>query len=60
MNLGIKNWSKWTCNSSSFDWTYNEKETCFFLEGEVTVTPKRGVPVKFRAGDLVTFLAGMN
>tara|TARA_B100000212_G_scaffold228769_1_gene173737 strand:- start:238 stop:384 length:147 start_codon:yes stop_codon:yes gene_type:complete len=30
------------------------------LEGEVSVTPKRGVPVKFRAGDLVTFPAGMN
>ena len=29
------------------------------LEGEVTVTPDRGEPVKFEAGDLVVFPAGM-
>tara|TARA_B100000212_G_C27261248_1_gene484605 strand:- start:99 stop:374 length:276 start_codon:yes stop_codon:yes gene_type:complete len=57
--LGIKNWPIWTCETSTFDWTYDEKETCFLLEGEVTVTPERGQPVKFKAGDLVTFPAGM-
>ena len=30
------------------------------LEGEVTVTPGRGEPVKFGAGDLVVFPAGMD
>ena len=58
--LGIKNWSIWTCEVSSFDWTYDYKETCLLLEGEVTVTPKGGQPVKFGAGDLVIFPAGMN
>ena len=29
------------------------------LEGEVTVTPDGGEPVKFGAGDLVVFPAGM-
>ena len=58
--LGIRNWPIWTCEASSFDWTYEDKETCFLLEGEVTVTPERGQPVKFSAGDLVTFPAGMN
>ena len=29
------------------------------LEGEVTVTPEGGEPVKFSAGDLVVFPAGM-
>ena len=38
--LGIKNWPIWTCEASSFDWTYDDKETCLLLEGEVTVTPE--------------------
>ncbi len=58
--LGINNWPIWSCGASSFDWTYNEKETCLLLDGEVTVTPEGGQPVKFRAGDLVRFPAGMN
>jgi len=29
------------------------------LEDELTVTPYGGAPVKFGAGDLVVFLAGM-
>ena len=58
--LGIKNWPIWTCDASSFDWTYDDKEICLLLEGEVTVTPDGGEPVKFGEGDLVVFPAGMN
>ena len=58
--LGIKNWPIWTCEVSTFDWTYDDKETCLLLEGEVTVTPDGGQPVKFGAGDLVIFPEGMN
>ena len=29
--LGIKNWPIWTCESSSFDWTYEDKETCLLI-----------------------------
>ncbi len=36
--LGIKNWPIWTCQESSFDWTYVDKETCLLIEGEATVT----------------------
>ena len=43
--LGIKNWTIWTCEVSSFDWTYEEKETCLLLDGEVTVTPEGGEPL---------------
>ncbi len=57
--LGIKNWPIWTCDTSSFDWTYDDKETCLLLEGEVTVIPNGGESVKFGAGDLVVFPAGM-
>ena len=58
--LGIKNWPIWTCDVSSFDSTYEDQETCLLLEGEVTVTPEGGAPVRFGAGDLVVFLAGMD
>ena len=58
--LGIKNWPIWSCEESSFDWTYDDKETCLLLEGKVTVTPVGGEPVKFGAGDLVIFLAGIH
>ena len=58
--LGIKTWPIWTCEASSFDWTYDDKETCLLLEGEVTVTPDGGEPVNFRSGDLVVFPSGMD
>ena len=58
--LGIKHWPIWTCEESSFDWTYDDKETCFLLDGEVIVTPNGGDPVKFGASDLVVFPAGMS
>ena len=44
----------------SFDWTYEDQETCLLLEGEVTVTPEGGTSVRFGAGDLVVFPAGMD
>ena len=58
--VGIKSWPIWTCDARSFDWTYDDKETCLLLEGEVTVTPDGGEPVKRGEGDLVVFPAGMS
>ena len=58
--LGIKEWPIWTCEPSSFPWTYREKETCLILEGDVTVTPEGEEPVRFGAGDLVVFPQGMS
>ena len=58
--LGIKSWPIWSCDVSSFDWTYEDRETCLLLEGEVTVTQEGVRPINFSAGDLVTFPAGMN
>ena len=57
--LEIKNWSIWTCDMSSFDWTYDDKEICLLLEGEVTVTPDGGETMKCSEGDLVVFPAGI-
>ncbi|MBF0571817.1 MAG: cupin domain-containing protein [Candidatus Omnitrophica bacterium] len=58
-SLKVFSWSIWTKEASSFDWNYDEKEVCFFLEGEVTVkTPYE--TVSFGKGDLVTFPQGLS
>jgi hypothetical protein len=58
--LGVFNWSIWTKGVSEFPWTYDEQETCYFLEGDVIVTPDGGEPVQVSKGDLVTFPSGMS
>lgn len=58
--LGVRRWSIWTKEESEFPWHYDEKETCYFLEGEVIVTPENGQPVQVGVGDLVTFPEGMS
>ena len=35
-------------------------ETCYFLEGEVVVTPEGGEPVTVGQGDMVTFPRGIS
>jgi uncharacterized protein len=59
-DLGVKSWPTWTKGVSEFPWTYDEPETCYFLEGDVEVTPAGGEPVRVGQGDLVTFPAGMS
>jgi len=58
--LGVTTWPIWTKEVSEFPWTYDAAETCYILEGAVTVTPKGGEPVTIRKGDLVTFSAGLS
>ena len=58
--LGVKEWPTWSKEASEFPWTYDGEETCYFLEGEVTVTPEGGEPVTMGQGDLVTFPNGMS
>jgi len=58
--LGVRDWPTWSKEASEFPWTYDEAETCYFLDGEVVVTPDGGEPVTMGAGDLVTFPAGMS
>jgi hypothetical protein len=58
--LGVFNWSIWTKEVSEFPWTYDEAETCYFLEGDVVVTPEGGEPVQMGTGDLVIFPSGMS
>ena len=58
--LGVKKWPTWSKEVSEFPWTYDGEETCYFLEGEVTVTPEGGEPVSMGQGDLITFPNGMS
>ena len=59
-SLGVTSWPIWTKEVSEFPWTYDSPETCYFLEGDVTVTSENGDEVKVGKGDLVTFPQGMS
>ena len=59
-SMGILSWPVWEKEASTFPWSYDAQETCYLLEGRVKVTPERGEPVEFGAGDLVIFPQGMN
>ena len=56
--LGIDNWGTWGCEVSRFDWEYDDKETCYLFEGEVTVETEWET-VNIGAGDLVVFPSGL-
>jgi uncharacterized cupin superfamily protein len=58
-DLKVFSWPIWTKEPSTFDWHYDEKEACLFLEGDVTVkTPTE--TVSFGKGDFVTFPRGLS
>ncbi|SHH19751.1 cupin domain-containing protein [Thermosipho atlanticus] len=57
--LGIKNWPIWTKEVSVFDWYYDEKEKCYFLEGEVEVETQDGKTYTIKKGDFVEFPKGL-
>lgn len=51
--LGVFKWEIWKKEVSKFPWTYDSQKTCYFLEGDVVVTPDGGQPVQMGKGDLV-------
>ena len=57
--LGVTDWPIWTKEESEFPWSYDDTETCYFLTGDVVVTPEGGQPVEVGEGDLVTFPKGL-
>ena len=58
--LGVLKWPVWTREISEFPWSYDRTETCYFLEGQVEVTPDGGQAVPMGQGDLAIFPAGMS
>jgi len=56
--MGVYDWATWEKEISEFPKTYKMTETCYFVEGEVIVTPDGGEPIKMGRGDLVIFPKG--
>ena len=54
-----ENWSIWEKEPSEFPQYYDDKETCYILEGEATVTDNQGNQINFRPGDMVEFEQGL-
>ena len=52
-------WGTWSKEPSTFPWFYDDKETCYILEGEATVTDNSGNSVTFKKGDWVEFEQGL-
>ncbi len=58
--LGVHQWPTWSKEISQFPWFYDDTETCYILEGQVTVTTESGETVTVGPGDLVTFPRGLS
>jgi hypothetical protein len=55
----VRNWPIWGCGPSTFDWHYDQAESCYILEGKIRVkTPDQ--EVDSRAGGFVTFSKGLD
>ncbi|MBN1789984.1 MAG: cupin domain-containing protein [Bacteroidales bacterium] len=52
-------WDTWSKEPSEFPWSYENKETCYILEGEAVVTGKDGKTISFGSGDWVEFEEGL-
>jgi hypothetical protein len=56
---GVRSWPVWEKGISTFDWTYDGDEECFFLEGDVTVRAS-GESIRIGKGDFVRFPRGLS
>lgn len=56
--MGIENWPIWTKEVSEFDWYYDSKEMCYFIDGEVMVKTENG-DYEIKQGDFVIFPKGL-
>jgi hypothetical protein len=55
-----ENWGSWSKEESVFQWYYDERETCYILEGIATVTDDQGNEISFGPGDWVEFEKGLS
>lgn len=52
-------WGIWSKEPSTFTWSYDDKETCYILEGNAAVTDEQGHSIEFGPGDWVEFEQGL-
>lgn len=58
-DLGVRSWEIWSCGVSAFPWHYDCEETCYILEGDVSIeTPEE--TVRIGPGDFVRFPQGLS
>ena len=58
--MDVFSWPVWEKEVSTFDWHYDETESCYILKGRVRVEPAEGEAVEFGPGDFVVFPEGMD
>ena len=56
---GVFDWPVWECEPSIFDWHYDQEESCFILEGKITVKTA-SEEISIGPGDYVTFPKGLD
>lgn len=56
---GVFDWTIWESPVTTFDWSYNQEEHCYIVEGKVTVETPEG-KVSFQVGDYVVFPQGLS
>ena len=56
--MDVFSWPIWNCDVSEFNWEYDDRESCYLLEGEVEVSSNYET-VAFGAGDFVVFPKGL-
>ena len=54
----ICSWPIWSCGVSTFNWEYDERESCYLLSGEVEVSSEFET-VALSGGDFVVFPKGL-
>jgi uncharacterized cupin superfamily protein len=55
---GIRKWSTWSSPVKRFEWSYDQVEECYILEGHVIIVTDKG-NTEFKKGDFVTFPTGL-
>jgi len=53
-----KNWAIWSCESSQFNWEYEQEEHCYIIKGRVQVIGSENT-VNIESGDYVIFPKGL-
>ena len=51
-------WGVWECGPSTFEWTYDERETAYLYSGRVRIRTDQE-EIELRPGDYVIFPAGL-